>query len=486
MQAHYNRPMPNTLVKSLGKSHLLLLLIAFLYAADQLLSLPAAPIIEPDSLSYISFYPIRTAGYPIFLKIFTPELSITLQVLVFTASLLYLAIETLKNTGNVLPATALMILINSNAELNSYHSRIMTESLYTSLVMLFLGAMIRFTRSPTWQLGAVIGLIAGITATVRPTAYALAPILAAIPLISGQPGSPKTRAYLLTAVILVMVSVIGIERAYTSNYHGARATSLAGRHFFAKAAMIDVPPVQQPTTTPNSVGQRLAAALEQDFRPVRDAVHGAPDLASRSLMTLVYEVCIEYSCMDPIRNQMDLTHAATDKAILSAGMSRLARAPLEYLNLSLIHYLRLIGKSNPTKYTAYQDYISSQRPLPFEPDVTLLIPKPEALAKTVEGTPKFRPSIAACLTLVLALTGLLFVMTLRRPGRDLGIALLAAFVVHSSFTLTALIGVGEERYAMGQWPAMMTSLVFLFWWAIHIILKHFSRHPVLHFVTQLK
>lgn len=485
MQATSNRPMPNTTLKSFGKSHLFLLLIAFLYATYQLLHLPAAPIIEPDSLSYISFAPIRTAGYPIFLKIATTEVSITVQVLLFTVSLIYLGVETLKNTENVLPAAALMVLIISNAELNSYHSRIMTESLYSSLAILFLGTIIRFTRSPTWPLGAVLGLIAGITATVRPSAYALVPILAAIPLIAGTTAPPKTRAYLFIAAILVMASIIGIERAYTSHYHGARATSLAGRHFFAKAAMIDAPP-EHPTTAPNRVGQRLAAALEHDFRPVRDAVRGAPDLTSRSLMTLVYEVCIEYSCMDPIRNQIDLSSAATDKALLGAGMERLARAPLEYLNLSLLHYLRLLGKSNPTKYTAYQEYIHSQRPLPFESDVTLLIPKSEALAKTVKGPPKFRLSIPACLTLILAVTGLFFIITLRRPGRDLGVAFVAALVVHSSFTLTALLGVGEERYAMGQWPAMMTSLVFLSWWAVHIILKHSRRHPALHVVTQFK
>ncbi|MFN3077834.1 MAG: hypothetical protein ABT940_13335, partial [Alphaproteobacteria bacterium] len=46
--------------------------VALVYAAVLLTGLPTEPVMEPDSGSYLSFAPIRQAGYPLFLAVFGP------------------------------------------------------------------------------------------------------------------------------------------------------------------------------------------------------------------------------------------------------------------------------------------------------------------------------------------------------------------------------------------------------------------------------
>ena len=429
----------------------------------QVHALPVSPILEPDSQSYLKFLPIRSAGYPLFLQFFGPERAMYVQSTLFVSAALYLSFEVRKSADTAWLALILIVLILSNKELNSYHAQIMTESLFTSLEMIFLGLCIRFLRAPRYAIALLIGVVLGLSAAIRPSAYAYLPILACLVLYASSKLVLKDRLALLITAVLPAVMTIGVERAFTQSQHGAQATSLAGRHLYAKAALINTAH-QETTTAMDAAEGTLRDAIQTDFAPVRRLIEDAPDYASTAFLTLIYEVCIEYACSDHLRSrlhsQSGMSTAEIDRTMMKVAVDRVSVAPIDYMELSLRHYFRLLSGTNPPVFSTYQDFISHHRPLPFEPFATLANPPIKSGVHIRPGPTKIRLSLPASITFLLALTGFVCLVIRYTPNSMLAMSFIAALLVHASFTLTALVGVGESRYVTGMWPAMMTSIVF--------------------------
>ena len=147
----------------------LVLSLAVVYAIHQIGLLPPSPILEPDSETYLTFHPVRTAGYPLFLKVFGPENAIYLQPCVYAGALAFLGLMAYRSGLGWLPTFALMILAMNNRTINAYHAEIMTESLFMSLLVVYLALVIRYCRRPDGRWAAAASLMAGLVTTVKPS-----------------------------------------------------------------------------------------------------------------------------------------------------------------------------------------------------------------------------------------------------------------------------------------------------------------------------
>ena len=219
------------------------------------------------------------------------------QTLLFAGALAVLGFETLASTRNLAVAAILMVGVAANPELNKYRSLVMTESLFISALLVFLAMLVRFVRLKDLLSLGLAAAFAGAAATIRPTGLALLPI--PILMVLACRRQLKSRVLALTAVALLpAATLVAGERALSNFIHQGNLASLASRHIFAKAAMIDAPHASANESDP--LRRALLVAIEKDFAPIRALIAQA-DSNSRIPMTVHYETCVEYLCSDPLR-----------------------------------------------------------------------------------------------------------------------------------------------------------------------------------------
>jgi hypothetical protein len=435
------------------------LALAWIWLQASLLTPVAA--MTPDSDSYLNFYPVRSAGYPAFLKVFGAQGAVLVQPILFALALGLFAIETLRLTGSLVVPITLCALMVLNPEVNKLHLMIMTESVFLTLLVVFLAGLVRFARRPDLSSAALISIAAGLAATVRPTGYALFVVVPFIVLIQRRRLRGSLR-YIFVAALLPMFLIVAAERAFTNWFHGKEATSLAGHVFFAKAAIIEAPSLESAENDP--VRRMLFHALENDFAPVRALIARAPTGDIRRLLVVNYESCAEWSCVDELRSKTGLSAPVLNDAALRVALARIVAAPFNYLSLVWEHYRSmwvLYARTHPALAPAYVRFIAENRPLPFEAFVSPLLEDAPSSRLAVVVRPLF---IAfAWSTGILAALGLVALMR-GNASPAMAVSFAAAASVHASLILTAMLGVGIVRYTLSTWPAIMTALVFALWW----------------------
>ncbi len=437
------------------------LLIVGICLAAAAIMIPVAPVFQADSSSYLDFIPGRTAGYPLLLRAFGARGIVILQPMIFAAALAGLALEMLKVSQSPLVALAYCLVCLINPEVNIFHVTILTESIFMTFCLLFLTATLRFIRLTSLQSLLFASLFAGLAAITRPTGYALLPVLAFMVLMPGLKTEGR-RLALLLAALLPLLTLGFAERLATNAYHGAEATSLAGRHYYAKAALLEAPPAASGETDPHAI--ILEQALDERFASIRNLLRHQTRWDVRQYFSENYETCLEYACVSDLRTTIALPAPAFNEMALRVGLARIQRAPLAFLALTWDHYLSLW-----TMYKAQYPYatpflnttLKENNPLPFanlaefpqhiEPRFLAMIVRPAI-------------QIIGFLTAALALVGLASVL-LRRPLRaPLAAATLSSLSLHSCLMFTAILGVGIPRYTLSMWPIMMTAVILVSCW----------------------
>ena len=220
---------------------------------------PMAPLLSPDSGSYLQFSPLRSLGYPLFLRLTGSEHLIPAQLLLYGAALAFLGRMILATAGGP-PAVTIVLTLMINPELNKYHYQMLTESAFLSLEICFLAAVIGYVSRPSLNWLVLASVLAGVELSIRPTGAALPPVLVLMVLWKRQTLRSGALPLMLAAAVLPFLAVTGAERLAWYAWHGNAATSLAGRHFYAKAGMIEAPPLT--TTETDPLRQRMLEALE--------------------------------------------------------------------------------------------------------------------------------------------------------------------------------------------------------------------------------
>lgn len=458
------------------------------FAVYCLVTNPAGPITTPDSFHYLNMTPIVPLGYPMFLKLTGARGAILAQPILFAAALALLGREIVRTTRSTWLALAVIGGCIALPQLRDYHASILSESLFLTLLVVFLAFAVRFSYHPTWRLMVLLSMTVGAAVLVRRTGFAFLPVMLAMALLqrhhlrsdfarpSKRPGhvdvprmGGKLRL-LFVAAIAPFAVIVGTEQVVAPIVH-VEASSLMGRHMFAKAALIDAPPAfatataGKPADNSDPVRTALDDQLEHAFAPIRQMLAVAPH-AVRGVLTIYYETCLQGGCADEARAQTrEQNEARQTERLGAAGMARIRRAPIAFLKLTALHYGSLWTVNrlrHPDTAPALNHFLAEHRPLPFEhyalalgPDRTL----------TFEPSPNVRyaqwaMTAVGIVTGVLALLGLVAAIGGLRLPPTLMVAAIAALTAHAGLVLTALLAAGFTRFLLGVWPALVVAGMF--------------------------
>jgi len=270
------------------------------------------------------------------------------------------------------------------------------------------------------------------------------------------------------AAVAPFAAVIATEQVMAPIIHAGAASSLLGRHIFAKAALIEAPsdpgdPAADKAADP--VRRALDDQLERAFAPIRAMLAGAP-YNVRGVLAIYYETCLQGGCADQARAATGEPNEARQTAVMgAAGLARIRRAPLNFLQLTWLNYGSLWTFNrlrHPATAADLNAFLATHRPLPYEELAMSLGPD-----RTLEfsGSQNVRYAqialfAVAGLTAALALVGgVAAVGSLRLPPA-LGVACVSALALHGGLVMTALLAAGFTRFLLGLWPAVVVACAF--------------------------
>jgi hypothetical protein len=462
-------------------SRALVYAFAAVYAAICLLTLPAGPFTAPDSTAYLEMQPIVPLGYPAFLRLFGTSAAIVVQPLLFAIALAWLGIEVLSVSNRGVVALGVMLGVVATPELRGYHVSILTESLFASGLVAFLAAAIACVRQPTWKRAVVAALIAGLSVTIRRAAYAFLPVLVFMVLLQRRRIAGRL-PLMFTAAALPMLGVLAAESTAARLVHGEDATSLTGRHLFAKAALIDVP--ERPMTSSDRHAAMLHAALQSEFAPIRQFLSRTPNELKNALL-VYYETCLQGPCVESLRASLgSISEGDKNTALARAAIARITASPLGFLRLTAAHYVSLwtaYKLRHPSTASAMTTFLAANRPLPFERETFKVTPEQAISFESSEVVRIVQPLVLAVgvLTGAVAMCGLAGAVhgRLSLPGSA---AALAALTAHGCLMFSALAAAGLSRFMVSAFPAVVTALGLGLWWAGQAAQSRGGRMPRYH------
>ena len=405
---------------------------------------------DADSASYVGGWPMRTATYHLFLKLFYGPLLLPLQLLLFAAALSWLAIQSSRSLP-WLACAAMLVAIAANPYVWELQASVMSEALTTPLLTLIVGCILGFAASRRRAPLVVAALLCGLMTTIRPSLllFILTPLCA---LWAGPkvPGRVKLTALILTAWLAPVIA----ERLYSRAVHGSQLTSPVGRNFFMKGAIIDALPTT--LASPDALDRRLLAAVNRDYEPVRQLIDRTKDRDVRYILLSNYEACAGYPCGDSFVEGFHVSEAELERHMLRVGIARLRSNPAAYLELAASEYQRMFllhPRKHPVLAPKYNAFLARESPMPFQ----------SFLGEQGQPTPpdqqkpllRFNRAAFALIGILAALMTVGF--ALWRPNRraEAAFALLAG--TQAVLLFTTLLGVGQPRYAMGMWPSLIAG-----------------------------
>ena len=445
------------------------------YALYCLVTNPAGPITTPDSLHYLNMTPIVPLGYPFFLAFSGARGAIIAQPVIFSAALAFMGREIVRTTRNTWLAVAALAGCMIVPQLREYHASILSESLFLSLLIVFLGLSIRFAYYPTWRLMVLVAITVGASAVVRRTGFAFVPVMLAMVLLQRQhlrPDSFPLRGHAVlffTAALVPFGVIVSCEQVIAPLIHAGAPSSLMGRHLFAKAALIEAP---EASASDDPIRRGLDHQLEHALAPIRSMLASAP-YGVRGVLTIYYETCLQGGCADEARALTLAPDEAQQTELMgAAGLARIRRAPVNFLKLTWLHYGSLWTVNrlrHPDTVPALNQFIAEHRPMPFEhyalslgPDRTLVFESSRYVRYA-----QWAMTVVAVLTGALAAAILVCAVLGPRLPPAFVVSGISALALHGGLLLTALLAAGFTRFLLGLWPALVVSLAFGAWGILH-------------------
>jgi hypothetical protein len=358
------------------------------------------------------------------------------------------------------------VLIGSMAlpQIREFHASILSESVFLSLLVVVLALVVRFMHVPRWQTMAELAAVAGAATMVRRTGLAFVPVLLVMILWQRRLISGRLILF-LAAAVAPFALVLAADQAAARAIHGDHASSLMGRHMFAKAALIDAPPAP---AGPDPVRRALDDQLEQRFSPIRQMLARAPAHV-RAVLSLYYETCLQGGCADEARAATrETTEARQTAAMGAAAVARIQRSPWNFLTLTWMQYgsLWTVNRLRHPEIAAdLTAFLATHRPLPYE-ELAMSLGPGRSMAFSGSQSVRYAQyafSAIAIVTAALALAGVISAIAAFPLPAAMSAAAIAAITLHAGLILTALLAAGFTRFLLGLWPALVVAGVMGAW-----------------------
>lgn len=444
-------------------------LFALIFAAGAFFtvqSLPAAPALDLDSSGYLAMSPTRTAAYPLFLRLFSPEDAIKAQALIFLILTLRLGLEVRQWPSGKWLSPILIALLVFTKSIKTSHGFLMTESLFTSIELGILAEVLQILRMPHGLGSFRLGLLSGLSITLRPSSLAYMPLIFTLLLCPGSWLKLRKRIFSLLVCLTTLFTLVALDESYRSHLQGKNKTSLMGKHLFAKAAMIGTFPSEMATLAiENPEYAPLIRALEQDFSSIPPYLRKIPALQDRVALTPLFEACLEHQCQNDLRSRLRRSDADINRQMARIGLHHLLRHPGAYLELSLYHYLELcayFAAYTPIQTQEGEIRLFKGEPMPFAD--ALGLPDPQFQKFPIKAKAKPFSLLLIGTSIVLSFIAIHHGIRRRHLSPWLRAACLSALTIQSFMILTSLLGVAVQRYMTALWPCFHLMVIALLGW----------------------
>lgn len=464
------------LLKSPSRSLLLLAITAlpFLVAAAFLILHPQMTP-DQDSVSYLNWSPSRSSVYPLFLNAAAGPYLLHIQLFVYAAACAWLVFYVFRLFNDLALASLLSAGLIANPYVWILQGTILSEALSTPLFILFLSCVAGYVASRRPSLVLAASFLAGLVAATRPASLPLCavPVLAVLLTRDGAWGRTFKLALLCVGVALAPLAA---DRLYSRSVHGEKMTSLAGKHAFAKSALLEAAPLNRTKLSP--LERRLAQLVEVDFAPVRRQLRSVRGGTVYDVLRLNYETCIQYTCTNQAFSSFHVSEPVLNRAMLKVGLARLKQKPQAYFRIIWDEYRGLWvfhSRTHPELADAYNRFLMATPDMPFREAIGInaaIVPESEQKSVFRVSRPAFLMIGIAIASLMLGL-GLLVLGGRRHPF--LLISFLSAVTIEAVLVFTASLGVGIPRYTMSLWPAIVCALLFGFFYCLSLVLSR--RRP---------
>lgn len=423
----------------------------------------------PDSDGYLAWASIRTPGYPFVLSVVqslfgSVDAIVYVQIVLAAISLALLGLAIRHATRSVYYGLAIVFAVMTAPAFNEYHTVILTESIFGSIEMCYLAALIMALDRPrNWAI-ACLSLAAGCAIAVRPPGYAFVPLLAFI--LLPYLWRERLRAWPAVAAAIVPVIVVLTLASIAQARYATSGASLIGRVLYVKSVLVNG---QGRNSFPEGSPEHLAwDQADARGEEIRRLIAQAPTRVAKDFLLVSYEVFLQNQVSRYVCPQLGTLPSSEGERVMQAvGAARLVASPTDTLTIGLIHLTAMWGRFellDPSSGAALEAYLAPQRPLPFDNADGFFAQKRDALSGNVYAIgPKIFVlrvlNLAMCLATI-AIAAIFAVQAVRgRASSLLWMAGLSSLFVHGSLILVAFTNIGIPRYFFILWPAMMATLV---------------------------
>jgi hypothetical protein len=455
--------MMHPLMKSRRTSYLWLIMLPVLVASYYVIMPSSAPLLMPDSSSYLNFAPDRPIGYPAALavtNILTGDYSNIryVQILMFCSAVALLGIVLWRSSQSLMMALIVQLGILAHPGPINLAQTVISDSLSASVILLFVCALFHFFENPSLKRYALICGVAAVSITLRPVNIALVSVAVILAVTCQKQIGERIWKVALVCVAIISVG-IEITPAASRLIHGNSETSTPlARGLFQKAIFMDVRPDDPPHKECD------ASYIESITGPINAYLQTVP-VEMQSLMRYQYSQIIRFSSILP---GLEKRHSGSsdhdrDKILMCYTLERFRENPMAVVRQSVAEYWNLI--SNYTFITQqqrnrYVAFLSTHAPIlppmnespdaPFDPPTG----RPLLLITAL----KVVQVLAGVVTAVLAAATLVRIPRIALSDRWL-IAGLVALAAQSLLATTAVVEMAQPRYFFPVWSLFWTALV---------------------------
>jgi len=455
----------STLVNTKYHNLFLVSLAVFVFIIS-LLTQDPENLIHPDSSGYLNFYTYRTAFYPVFLDIFfylgvsIDEIPIV-QSLFFSLSIYYLLRTLYKIYNNKIFLIVYVVLLVGNVWLMSLHGAILTESIYISLNIAAMTALINFFYSGDTRHILIFSLMLGLAASVRPSGVAMF-VLFPVVILAASNYLKEFKWSWIFAIILPIVATQILESTLYRGYHGdIKRGSIMPIIIFGHGAMIEGD--FKFNGIHKNVLEQYSKEIDLEFSEVKPFLDKIPYFWLKNQSLPNYEIYAQFKVLKEDRRNYfaEIAGVGRDELLMEIGKQRMLQGIDQWIENSLNYYAAswaLRVTSFPPFVSDYNTWINDQTSIPFNKEIKYL---------PMNGKEPSMISMIAFPGLLISgvvsgLIGIMFiVMLLFRKEMPLMFILSGIFSisVHGTLIFSSFVNVATPRYTTTQFPILLLALI---------------------------
>ncbi len=317
-----------------------------LYFISALVTPRFIPLLEPDSYSYLEFYPTRTSFYPIFLDMMQffglSLVGITyLQLLIFTISLIVILHQFLRDKLPLLLTIGFYLAMLGNIYLTSYHFSILAESLSFSLILLTITFLWRFIKNKNVMDFFWMIVFTSIAIGMKPAllSICIGVIASKILLRFHMESWQKTLKVMLLVGFAPIIIISLLETTLYATHHDARQ-SLTPNHLFGKAVMLTLFDGFGKQNIKDDATRDLIGTIEHTFAPAKTYLMNIDNFCLRAKLYTEYA---NYGQHHLLKEQFPAIVSQYGEQLqkfqTQFSLSVIMHNPLNYIKLTGINYL---------------------------------------------------------------------------------------------------------------------------------------------------